>query len=180
MKKLLLLVAILMAGMSVYAQKGVKAVGLNLDYGTEISNVGFTGKFQYGITNAIRVEPAFTYYLKKDGVNLWDITANVHYLFNVTPKFTVYPLVGIGYAHTKASFSDDLEDYMPDGWSMNYEGEEMSDDEGSSSSGNFCANFGAGAEYKLTDKLSIGAEFKYQLIDNFNQFVIGIGATYKF
>lgn len=150
MKKLLLLVAILMAGMSVYAQKGVKAVGLNLDYGTEISNVGFTGKFQYGITNAIRVEPAFTYYLKKDGVNLWDITANVHYLFNVAPKITVYPLVGIGYAHTKASFSDDLEDYMPDGWSMNYEGEEMSDDEGSSSSGNFCANFGAGAEYKLS------------------------------
>lgn len=170
MKKLLMLITIFMVSMSANAQKNTKAIGVNLNYGSEISNMGIGAKFQYGITNAIRIEPAFNYYFKKDGAGLWDVNANVHYLFNVADKINVYPLVGIGYAHSKVEFSSD-------------EFEGFSDygvDDVSASEGNFCANFGTGIEYNISDKLAIGAELKYQLISNFNQFVIGIGATYKF
>ncbi len=150
--------AIFMVGASsVMAQKGEKAVGVNVNYGSEIKNVGIGAKLQYGITDAIRIEPAFNYYLEKDHVTFWDIDANLHYLFNVSEAVKVYPLAGVGYAHSGFS----------------YDGE-------STSSGDFAINVGAGAEYQLNEKFSIGAELKYQIISNFNQIVFGVGATYKF
>lgn len=158
MKKLFMAAAIFMVGASsVMAQKGEKAVGVNVNYGSEIKNVGIGAKLQYGITDAIRIEPAFNYYLEKDHVTFWDIDANLHYLFNVSETVKVYPLAGVGYAHSGFS----------------YEGV-------STSSGDFAINVGAGAEYQLNEKFSIGAELKYQIISNFNQIVFGVGATYKF
>ena len=54
MKKLLLIVSFIALGIvSAFAQKGEKAIGINLGYGTEVSNVGLGAKFQYGITDAI-------------------------------------------------------------------------------------------------------------------------------
>ena len=47
---------------SAMAQKGEKAVGLQLNYGTQIESMGIGAKFQYGITNAIRLEPSFNYF----------------------------------------------------------------------------------------------------------------------
>ena len=70
MKKLLMLITIFMVSMSANAQTHTKAIGVNLNYGSEISNMGIGAKFQYGITNAIRIEPAFNYYFKKDGAGL--------------------------------------------------------------------------------------------------------------
>ena len=65
MKKLFMVAIILMVGVSAaMAQKDVKAVGLNLNYGSEIKNVGIGAKFQYGITDAVRIEPSFNYYLE--------------------------------------------------------------------------------------------------------------------
>lgn len=187
MKKLFMVAIILMVGVSVaMAQKDVKAVGLNLNYGSEIKNVGIGAKFQYGITDAVRIEPSFNYYLEKDGLSMWDLNANIHYLIDVAEKIKVYPLAGIGYANFKSSwgFEDDeeydYEDYYSlksrNGW--DYDEEEM--EEGSENSGEIVVNLGAGAEYQLNEKLSIGAELKYQIIDNFNQIVLGVGVTYKF
>ena len=74
MKKIFMVAIILMVGVgAAMAQKGEKVVGINVNYGSEISNVGFGAKFQYGITDAIRVEPSFDYYLEKDGLGFWDI-----------------------------------------------------------------------------------------------------------
>lgn len=167
MKKLFMVAIILMVGVSAaMAQKDVKAVGVNLNYGSEISNLGIGAKFQYGITDAIRVEPSFNYYLEKNGANLWDVNANFHYLFDVAESIKVYPLAGLGYANVEVN-NEVLDQY----------GNKVG---GSSSSGEIVVNLGAGAEYQLNEQWSVGAELKYQIINNFNQVVFAIGATYKF
>ena len=181
---------ILMVGVgAAMAQKEVKAVGLNLNYGSEIKNLGIGAKFQYGITDAIRIEPSFNYYLEKDGFGLWDISANFHYLFNVAEKINVYPLAGIGYANVKSGWGFeydedyDYEDYYSlksrNSWEDDYDYEEDMEG-GSTNSGEIVVNLGVGAEYQLNEKLSVGAELKYQIISNFNQIVFGVGATYRF
>lgn len=194
MKKLFMVAIILMVGVgAAMAQKDVKAVGLNLNYGSKPKNVGIGAKFQYGITDAIRIEPSFNYYLEKDGFGLWDVNANFHYLFNVAEKVNVYPLVGIGYANVKSSYGFDYdEDYENEGYSLNsrngWEDYDYDEDynygEGmkgeSTNSGEIAVNLGVGAEYQLNEKLSVGAELKYQIINNFNQVVFGVGATYRF
>lgn len=63
----------------VFAQKGDKSAGINLNFGTTAKNVGLGAKFQYGITDAIRIEPSLTYYF--GGSGMLDITANAHYVF---------------------------------------------------------------------------------------------------
>ena len=114
--------------------------------------MGIGAKFQYGLTDAIRVEPSFNYYLEKDGLSLWDANVNFHYLFDVADKVKVYPLAGIGLSHWDAA----------------------------SSVNELAVNLGAGAEYQLNDQWAVGAELKYQIIDNFNQMVACIGLTYRF
>lgn len=170
MKKLFMVAIILMVGVgAAMAQKDVKAVGLNLNYGSEISNLGFGAKFQYGITDAIRIEPSFNYYLEKESKGLWDASVNVHYLFDVAEQIKFYPLAGLGYANSKN-----------EGWSVDLDGDDDAEMSESYESGEFIVNLGVGAEYLLTEKLAIGAELKYQIINNFNQVVFGIGATYRF
>lgn len=154
------MVAIMMiAGASAAnAQKGEQALGVNVVYGTEISNVGFGVQYQLGITDALRLAPSFEYYLKKNGVTFWDINANLHYVFNLSDKFEVYPLAGVGYAHTKTEYDED----------------------GSVSAGDFAINVGGGAGYHLSDNLSLMVDLKYQIISGFSQFAPAIGLKFRF
>lgn len=74
MKKpiLLLLMFVAFCG-SAGAQKGRSGVGLGLTYGFETynyeaeHNMGFTLKYQYGISNMFEIEPSFTYYVYGEG-----------------------------------------------------------------------------------------------------------------
>lgn len=178
MKKLFVLMSFIALGMSsAFAQKGEKAVGVNLGYGTEISNLGIGAKFQYGITDAIRAEASFDYFLKKDFVSMWDVNLNAHYLFPVADKFKVYPLVGLTYTNWKLDGFDIS--YGFDNAELDEEyGDDFSAD--SSNTGKFGVNLGAGAEYSINSNLSINFEVKYQLISDFNQAVFGLGVAYKF
>lgn len=47
-----------------FAQQGKQAIGGNLSYGTEIESVGIGLKYQYNITDQIRIEPSMNYFLK--------------------------------------------------------------------------------------------------------------------
>lgn len=153
MKKIFITMCVALVSVCAFAQKGEKAVGVNLSYGTEISNIGIGVKGQYNFTDAIRGEVSFDYFLEKDYLKMWDINVNAHYLFNVAEKIKVYPLVGLTYTNWSA-FSE--------------------------SSGKFGANLGGGAQYDINEKLSLNLDIKYQLISDFNQAVFGVGATYKF
>lgn len=172
MKKIFLTFSLLLIGICAFAQKGEKAAGLNLNFGTTASNVGLGAKFQYGITDAIRIEPSLTYYF--GGTGMFDITGNVHYLFDVATKIKVYPLAGIGL---------DMCRYEFESGSMSYENGEYIEKKESSNGTNACFKFniGAGAEYSLTNNISAGLELRYEVITSgYSQFVVGIGATYKF
>ena len=167
-------------------EKGDMAVGVNLgaapclESGASLTNFGIGAKFQYNLTTPIRVEADLDYWFKAKGMDMFDISANVHYLFGIGSKLKVYPLVGIGYAHLGASFSFDVPDYDAD-WS-GYISRSSSDDleGGSASASKFLFNIGAGAEYPVSEKLSIGAEIKYQYIKDFSRLPISVGVTYKF
>ena len=172
MKKLLLLIVCLVAGItsSFGQEKGDMGVGMNLNYGSEFS-IGLGAKYQYNVTDNIRLEPEFNYYFKHDGATVWDMGLNVQYLFHVADDVVVYPLAGLGYAHVKCDYSVTLEDY---------EGNSQTLESGSASDGEIQFKFGAGAEYRLTDTFKIVVEPKFQLIDNFNQFVLTAGVVYNF
>ena len=167
MKKVFVAVLLAMGGMGAFAQKGEKAVGINLNYGTTASNVGLGAKYQHGITDAIRIEPSLTYYF--GGSGMLDITVNGHYLFNVAPKINVYPLVGIGFDFCRYEWIDIDWD--------NYDSYKTTKETDTS----FKIDFGGGAEYDVTDKIALGLELRYEVITGgYSQFVVGIGAKYKF
>ena len=162
MKKLLLLVCAAVMSLSASAQAGDKALGAQLVFGSETNSLGLGVKGQYYFTDQIRGEASVDYFFKNKGVSMWDINANVHYLFDVADKFKVYPLAGLGYTN----------------WSYKYEFPGLPVVEGSD--GRLAINLGGGAEYELTKDLSVNAELKYQIISNYNQLVLGVGVAYKF
>lgn len=154
MKKILLLIAVLVIGIgSLSAQKGQKALGINLNYGTEIETVGLGAKFQYGFTEAIRGELAFNHFFEKDGLKMWDLGATAHYLLPLSDKTTFYPLAGLCFTKLSAS---------------------------GASTSDWGANLGCGIEYGLTEALSVGLEAKYQFASDLDQAIFNLGFTYKF
>ena len=82
MKKLLLTLACAMTSLFASAQAKTAAVGLNLNYGTEIESLGLGVKGSYCFTDHIRGEASFNYFFPKNHFTMWEINANAHYLFN--------------------------------------------------------------------------------------------------
>ena len=161
MKRIIKMFAISMmvAVMNVVAinaqSQGDMAVGgdLSIGMGDDYTNIGIGAKFRYNVTDPIRLEGAFTYFLKKKDVSMWDFSAYGHYLFNVADKLTIYPLAGLGIFGAKNDSDSDSE---------------------------LGITFGGGLDYALTDNLSFNAEMKYKLVDNWDRFIISAGITYKF
>lgn len=194
MKKIFAIVCVAFAGLCASAQSaGDMAVGVNigvapcLESGADVTNFGIGAKFQYNVTDPIRVEAAFDYGFKSKEVDVLTLGINAHYIFKVGEKLNVYPVVGLGYAHLKGGYSVadvDWEQVMDDALngypSFDYDDEDVDYVESSSSLNRFMFNIGAGVEYNLTDKLAVGAEIKYQYIKDFNRMPISVGVTYKF
>jgi len=184
MKKLFL--TLLIAAMSVcaFAQKGQKAIGFNLGYtpclekGIKINNFGIAAKFQYNLTDALRSELNVGYDFKDKEIGFFTAAANFHYLFNVGDKFKVYPIVGVGYSRLDFGLWGDLME-IGDEWADEY-GYEDDEDTSAPSKNKFLVNAGLGAEYALTENLSVGAEVKYQYIKDACRLPITIGLSYKF
>ena len=156
--------------LSASAQAGDKAVGAQLVFGSETNSIGFGVKGQYYFTDQIRGEGSFDYFFKNKGVSMWDINANVHYLFDVANKVKVYPLAGLGY--TNWSYTNDVIVKEVNGKDKVVEHK--------GSDGRLAVNLGGGAEYALTDNVSVNAEAKWQIVNNYNQLVLGVGVAYKF
>lgn len=196
MKKLFTTLCIaLLACVGASAQKGEMAVGLNLgaapcvEKNASFTNFGIGAKFQYNVSNPLRLEADVDYWFKSKGIDMFDVTANVQYLFKIGSKVKVYPLVGVGYASVGGGYAIDLDDY--EDWldslggymtRADYDFDDDDDwDIGSTSRLNrFVLNVGLGGEFAVSSKLSLGLEIKYQYIKNFQRLPITIGATYHF
>lgn len=198
MKKVLLSFCVAISALCASAQSaGDMAAGLNLgvapslESGKSVTNFGLGAKFQYNVTDPIRLEADLDYWFKAKGVDVFDITVNAHYLFHFGEKLSVYPLIGIGYAHlgagsAKGGYDSGYNDNDND-WSAwaaaasGYPGAMPTAPESKSSSASkFVLNVGVGAGYSLTEKISVGAEIKYQYIKDFSRLPISVGVTYKF
>ena len=190
MKKFFIFTCAALMGLCASAQeKGDMAVGLNLgvapslESGASVTNFGIGAKFQYNVTNPIRLEAAFDYGFKNKGVDVMTIGVNAHYIFKVANKISVYPLVGVGYAHCKAT-AIGIPDLDENDWGGIANWETDIDDYGtkeeSGSANKFFFNVGVGGQYDLNDKLAVNLEIKYQYIENFNRLPISLGIAYKF
>jgi outer membrane protein X len=157
------IVAIAALTMSVAAgaqEKGDMAAGVNLVLGSgdSFTNFGIGAKFQYSVTNPLRLEGSFTYFLKKDYLKMWDLSVNGHWLFPLSDKITVYPLAGLGILNCSLDLGE-------------LSGDPTSD---------FTFNFGGGVDFNLTDKLILNAEVKYKISDVWSRLQLSAGIAYKF
>lgn len=109
MKKIFIFLGLMFVMLSsTYAQKGRQAIGFGLSYGTEIESAGLGIKYQYNITNPLRIEPSFNYFFENDNVSMLDLNVNFHYLCPVAQSVKLYPLFGL----TMSNWMFDMHDLM--------------------------------------------------------------------
>lgn len=163
-KKLLLVAALVGAfGFSSYAEKGDFGVGVNLGVAPsvnddhDVTNFGLGAKVQYNFTTPIRAELDLTYWFESSHMSVFDISANVHYLFRASRVFTMYPLVGIGYGQPRVHFDD----------------AKVSFDR-------FLFNIGLGGEFNVAPNWVANIEVKFQYMKDFSRMPITAGLAYKF
>ena len=153
MKKLIVLFSMMFFIMgSAFAQKGIQSAGVHLSYGTKIESFGIGIKYQYNITDNIRLEPSMNYSFANHGVDQFDLNTNVHYLFPMASNIRVYPLAGLTFTRWEK------------GGSITRLG----------------VNAGGGAEMDITDKLMLNFELKYQFVSDLNQTMFNVGIAYMF
>ena len=100
MKKLIVFISMMFFIMgSAFAQKGIQAFGVHLGYGSEIESASIGVKYQYNITNNIRLEPSANYFFEKKGIDMFDFNANAHYLIPTENNIRLYPLAGLTCFH---------------------------------------------------------------------------------
>jgi len=156
MKKLVVLFSMMFFIMgSAFAQKGIQAAGVHLSYGTEIESFGIGVKYQYNITDNIRLEPSMNYFFENNGVDMFDLNANAHYLFPMASNIRVYPLAGLTFASWDAG-------------------------KGVDNITRLGVNLGGGAEFDIADNLMLNFELKYQFVSDLDQAVFNVGIAYMF
>jgi outer membrane protein X len=161
MKKFIVLFSMMFFIMgNAFAQKGIQAAGVHLSYGTEIESFGIGLKYQYNITDNIRLEPSMNYFFENNGIDQFDINANAHYLFPMASNVRVYPLAGLTFAR----------------WSF----PQLIGGKFSNDATRLGINIGGGAEMDITDKLMLNFELKYQLVNDFDQAIFNLGIAYMF
>ena len=108
MKKIFIFLGLMFVMLSsTYAQKGRQAIGFGLSYGTEIESAGLGIKYQYNITNPLRIEPSFNYFFENDNVSMLDLNVNFHYLCPVAQSVK-HP---VGHGQTKQRIKFDTLSY---------------------------------------------------------------------
>ena len=162
MKKIMMIAALMLMSIGAFAQEGKMAIGAQLGFASydNYSPLGIGGKFQYEFVNNFRGEASFNYYLKKDNVSMWELNANVHYLFHITDQVTLYPLAGLTMLTAKVESAD------------------FGGIKTSASDTNIGLNLGAGIEYPLSDTVKLNGEIKYQIVNDFDRPVISVGLTF--
>lgn len=162
MKKLLLIIAIMFAGIgSAMAQteKGKMAAGLSLLYGTETKYLGIGAKYRYAISDEFRGEASLNYQFKHNYESMVDGNINFHYLLPVNDgKMNTYPILGVGFGSVHTSCAGIKDNVGITGF-----------------------NAGWGAEFEITEKAAITLEAQYQFFNkNATQLLVGFGIVHTF
>lgn len=176
MKKFL--IAICMAAVSLCGfarSEGDMGVGVDLGVapcvksGIDVTNFGFGLKYQYYFSEQVRGQANLEYWFRDKGVDVFDVTVNGAYLIDLGNKLSVYPTAGLGYGNIGGL-----------AFSIEHPFDSPFLEVKSKSLSRFVFNIGMGAEYDLSDNLTIGFEFKYRYMKDFGQLPINLGITYHF
>ena len=160
MKKLIVMCMLAIISMSAFAQtqQGQSSFGFNLGYGFNENGNALLGlDYRYNLTDEVRLAPSLSYFVKDDGLSAWAIDVNAHYVFKVSDMLGFYPLAGLDLSFWK---------FGAGGWSHNMT--------------RFGANIGLGGEVYATDQITVGLEFKYNIIKDFDQPILGVRVGYNF
>lgn len=171
-KVAIIAIAVIAMSLSAVAQQGEMAAGGNLVIGTgdNLTNFGIGGKFQYNVTDPIRLEGSLTlFFPHKEKImgdeiknTMWDFSVNGHYLFPVSGQVTVYPLAGLGILGWKSKYSEKGHG------SISY------------SDSDVCLNMGGGVDFNLSDNVIFNAEMKYKIGGNWDRLLFSAGVAFKF
>lgn len=164
MKKLFLAVAFVASTLGAFAQseKGEKSLVGNIGYQSNAERFMIGAQGRYTVAENIRIAPDVMFFFPKDRTTGLDINVNVHYVFNVDPKLSVYPLAGIAMQNNRFS-GQTIGDYKLD--SKGYT--------------DFGFNLGAGAGYDLGGNRFANLELKYTFSDS-DCMVVALGYGFKF
>jgi len=166
MKKITLL-AIVTIALTFNSFAQINAGG-GITYGSKQKTIGFNLRGQYTVWENVDVVAGFTFYLPHkekqklifttidSKTTMWSFDVDGHYNFDVIDNLKAYPIAGLNIT----------------GVSVEVNGSKASDTEAG-------FNIGAGAAYKITDRLTGVFELKYTL-GNYDQAVIGVGVLYGF
>ncbi len=170
MKKILFIVAIIMASVSsAFAQNeaGKMAGGINILYGTEVGNLGAGIKYRYCLTDEFRAEAAIDFIFKNEHETMLDGNINIQYLLPIEDsKLTIYPTLGLALGNSHECHH------------KNEKGEWVGPKKNDGIAG---INAGCGAEFAITDKAHITLEAKYQFFNKHcTQLLLGVGLVHTF
>ena len=161
MKKLIVMCMLAIISMSAFAQtqQGQSSFGFNIGYGFNDNGNALLGvDYRYNFTDEVRFAPSLTYFVKDNGLSAWAIDMNVHYVFKLSEMFGFYPLAGLDLSFWKVSLGNSA--------SLNKT--------------RLGANIGLGGEVYATDQITVGLEFKYNIIKDFDQPILGVRVGYNF
>lgn len=166
MKKIFMAACMMLFSTAMFAEQGDLYVGGNLNYGmhSDYKNLGIGVKGQFEFVDHFRGEASYNYFFEKDYCKMWDVNANVHYLFNINDQFTVYPLAGLTALGAKVDVPATIAG-IPVG--------EVSD-----SDTKVGFNIGGGVDYFLTEKVKLNAELKYQIVKDLDRPVLSVGIAF--
>lgn len=161
MKKILLIIAVVMTGISsamAQTEKGEMGAGLNLLFGTEIKNLGVGAKFRYALSDEFRAEATLDYLFKHDHSTMVDGNINFEYILPVpSTEIVTYPILGVGFG-------------------SKHKCHPLNENKGIVG-----INAGWGAEYAITPKAAITLEAQYQFFnEHCTQLLVGVGLVHKF
>ena len=124
------------------------------------------------IDTRIKATVTATMYDMSRVISMLDLNVNFHYLCPVAQSVKLYPLFGL----TMSNWMFDMHDLDVD-----WDGDHVHvDDGGNHNEFRIGVNLGAGAEFALGRNWAMNVEFRYQLVDDFDQGVINFGAASRF
>ena len=184
MKKILVISLMLaLCGQSAMAQKGRDGIGGNIAWNLyNDSGFGLGVKYQYNLSDNVRLEPSFNFYPTntmpdrwghKEGCYTWLLNANLHYLIGKPNRWRTYIIGGLALGNMKGHDEKSYGYYDEYGY---YDGYSESVDVNKTKIG---INAGLGFDYRITYALSLQMEPKI-ILQNTITLAPTIGLTYYF
>lgn len=142
-------------------QLGLSSVGVNLNYGSKIETIGVGVRAQYGFTEHISGIAEYKYYLSRKNWSEWEFNIDLHYMYEASKAISLYPLAGIKMSRWTYDPGYPLEAFKR---SWNRVG----------------LNIGGGSQIALDYNIYLQPEIKYELTQDYSQFVFSAGIMYVF